>query len=453
MRVVVALVAWLISSLSIAAAAPRRVLQAELAPGATSRVTVQLEVGGELLVPTEKEGTKKLPMKVAGGFEYSEQFTAWAADADAVVRSIRDYKTATARIDVESRTSERILPSDRRLLLAEARAGQSVITGAETRLTREQYDLVNIIGNTLAIDRLLPQREVAEGESWQHDATTIGPLLCMDHVGVCEVSSVVTEEADRQVKIRLAGTVHGTVDGTTTEMELRAAYVFDLDQKRITRFNLAVKEVRKASDIVPGIDAVAKAFVTIDPEPRPFAVSAAVQQHAERVIEPLARTLVYESPAKNYRFEYDAAWYITAEERDRLSFRYLHEHELGAHCNLSVLPARSAGRHTPLDQFEKDIRQSIGEPLEAVTAATEWETKQGNHCLGIIAEGKVNDVPIQWRNYLVSADDTPRLSLSVTLERSRSEQFADAERKIIDSIELVPTPVPVAASAGDAVSR
>jgi hypothetical protein len=162
---------------------------------------------------------------------------------------------------------------------------------------------------------------------------------------------------------------------------------------------------------------------------------------------------VYESPTKNFRFEYDAAWYVTAEERDLFSFRYLHDHELTAHCNLSVLPTRSAGRHTPLDQFERDVRQSLGDKLETVSAATEWQTKRGYNCLGIIAEGKVNDVPIQWRNYLVSADDCPRLSLAVTLERDQSEQFADAERQIIDTIELVPTPPAATASTNDKSQR
>jgi hypothetical protein len=72
----------------------------------------------------------------------------------------------------------------------------------------------------------------------------------------------------------------------------------------------------------------------------------------------------------------------------------------------------------------------------------------------VIADGKVNDLPIQWRNYLVSADDCPRLSLSVTLERNRSEKFADAERQIIDSVELIPTPPAATANAvKDEVSR
>lgn len=442
----------------ISAATPKYMLKAELAPGDAAHVTVKLEVGGELIMPTEKDATdekveKKLPTRVLGNLDYQEQLVAWSADPNAVARSIRDYKTATAKFDVEDQTTDRTLADDERLMLAEVRDGLSNLTGANDKLTREQLDLVNIVANTLAIDRLLPGKELAEGDTWTHDAATLGALLCMDHVGVCDVSSVVTAESERQVQIRLAGTVHGTIDGTPTEMELRAAYLFHLDKKRITRFNFAIKETRKSSDIVPGLDVVAKAFVEIEPNQKRLTVPPAVKKLAERTSEPLTRTLVYESPKNDFRFEYDAAWFITAEERDLYSFRYLHDHELTAHCNLSVLAPRSAGRHTPLDEFERDVRQSLGDKLGSVSAATEWQTKRGYNCLGVIAEGKVNDVPIQWRNYLVSTDNAPRLSLAVTLEKDRSDKFADAERQIIDSIELVPMTTATTASKKEGVSR
>jgi hypothetical protein len=432
---------------TFATAAPSYLLKSELPAGATTHVTVKLEVGGEMFVPTEKEGAKNLPLKVLGELAYREQIVAWSADAKSLVRSIRDYTAAGAQFEVEAQKTDRRLPDNRRLLLSEIRDGHCVLTANDSPLTREQLDLVNVVGNSLSIDRLLPGRQMKESETWTHDPATIGALLCMDHVAVCDVSSVVAEEKDRQVQIRLAGTVHGTVDGTPTEMELRAAYLFHLDQKRITRFNLAIKEARKSSDIVPGLDVVAKAFVTIDPEKQPLQVPAEVIKIATRTNVPLSRTLVYESPTKNFHFEYDSAWYITAEERDLLAFRYLKDHELEAHCNINVLAARSAGRHTPLEEFERDVRTALGDKLETVSASTEWDTKLGNHCLGVIADGKVNDVAIQWRNYLVAADDAPRVSLAVTLERARSDKFADAERQIIDSLELVKAPTATASAA------
>lgn len=452
MRLSVVLACCLVCSYA-SAETPKYLLKADLTSGKLSSVTVKLEVGGDMLVSSDKEGSQQLPLKVVGELKYREQLVCWSADPQSIARSIRQYDSAIAQIEVAEQSTERTLQEDQNCILAEIREGMSILTGGDANLTRKQLDLVNEVGNTLAIDRLLPGKEMAEGESWTHDPEVLKALLCMDHVAVCEVSSVVTEMTDRQVKLRLAGIVHGTVDGTATELELRAAYLFHLDEKRITRFNLAIKEARKQSDIVPGLDVVAKAFITIDSETNALDVPADVQEIAAQVTEPLSRTLEYQPPAKNFRFKYHDAWYITAEERDRLSLRYLEDHELTAHCNLTVLPARSAGRHTPLEEFEKDVRKSLGDKLKSVIAATEWETQRGHHCLGVVSQGEIDGVPIEWRNYLVSADNCPRLSLSVTLERERVEWFADAERQIIDSIELVPTPAATTASKPEAVNR
>ncbi len=411
-------------------------LEAALPAGSTIRAKVQLEVGGEMLVPTEEE-LKRLPMEVRASFDYREQLVKWSADAATIARSVRKYDKAEAHIKVDQEQITRTLPAEEQLLLAEVRAGESLLAVATGLLNREQMDLVNTVGNTLVIDRLLPGKEMKEGESWKHDAATIQALLCMDHVAVCEVTSVVTEEKLRQVQIRLAGTVHGTVDGTPTEMELRGAYLFHLDAKRITKFNLAIKESRKPSDLVPGLDVVAKVNVSVTPHGKELSIPAEVRKVAENTKTPLSRKLRYESQEGNFSFEYDSTWYITAEERDLISLRELQDHELAAHCNLNVLPPRSEGRQTTLEQFERDIRESLGDKLESVTAATAWKTEQGHDCLGIIAVGSVDEVPMEWRYYLVSDENCPRLSLAVTLEQSRRKAFADAERQIIDTLQLV----------------
>lgn len=423
-------------------------LKSLIAPDSTTEVTVKLEVGGDMLVTAETE-VKELPLKVLGHFSYREKIIAWDADSQAPARALRQYDRAEAKIEVAEQSSDRKLPADETLLLAEIRGGEITLAGTEHPLTREQFDLVNIVANSLAIDRLLPGKEMAEGESWDHDKATLQALLTMDHVAVCDVSSVVAKENNREVQIRLAGTVDGTVDGAPTEMELRGAYLFHLDEKRITAFNLAVKESRKSTEIVPGLDVVAKAFVTMQPGAQAFPVPNDVAAVAAKIRQPLVRKLVYQSPTGGFSFEYDPAWYITAEERDLFSFRYLHDHQLAAHCNLSVLPPRSEGRQTTLDEFERDVREALGEKLETVSASTEWKTPLEYRCLGVIANGTVKDVPIQWRHYLVAADDCPRLSLAVTLEQSQGAKFADAERQMIDSLRLEPVEGPSPAATAD----
>ena len=114
------------SSASSAGEEPAFLLAAELAAGDTSRVTVTLEVGGEMLVD-EETGTKRLPLTVAGELEYTEQLVTWSADPAGVARSLRDYQTATAKIQVDDGGIHRKLPDSQRLIVAEIRDGRSSI--------------------------------------------------------------------------------------------------------------------------------------------------------------------------------------------------------------------------------------------------------------------------------------------------------------------------------------
>jgi hypothetical protein len=453
---VLCLSTWCLTAVAYAEDNASFLLQSELKPGDSWTASVKLQVGGDLLVreaedESKEEKEKKLPLTVTGEMRYEERLLGWSQDK--VARSLRHYHSATAKIQVDEGGIERNLSDDCKQMVVEIRDNRSAINGRENPLTRQQLDLVNVAGNTLALQRLLPGRSLVEGESWDHSITAIGPLLGLDYVAVCEVSSVVVGFTNGYVQIRLAGTVHGTIDGAPTEMELVGAYLFHTKRKRITKFNLAIKEHRTASDIVPGLDVVAKVTIVLTPAAETGAFTAKQIEQAGDLSQPLNQNLLFEAQAQGYRFEHGIDWYVTAEQSELVSLRSMHDGELLAHCNVTTLPARSEGNFTSLEQFERDIRTALGENLESVVAATSWTTARGCHCLGIVAQGKVEDVSIEWRYYLVSAADLPRVSLAVTVEQSRLKQFDDADRQLVETLELLPKPSPSTAGKGVGARR
>lgn len=416
----------------VAAEKPTYLLAPELAEGDTSSVKVTLEVGGDMLL-TEEKVERELPLTVTGELAYLEQLICWSPETNELARSVRKYQTANAKIQIDQGGIVRDLPTEKTSVAAELRDGKAHLACINAPLTRDQFDLVNVVGNSLALNRLLPGSKLSEGESWKHDNQSIGALLGMDNVAVCEVTSVITGCVNRQVQIRMAGTVHGTIDGAPTEMELRAAYLFHEKLKRVTKFNLAIKEKRTKSQVVPGLDVVAKVSVTVAPTTDKLGID---DEQLSDTTKPLSAVLSYEAPQRGYSFLHDAAWYVIAEQSDRVSLRSLQNGNQTSHCSLSTLPARSEGRETSLEEFERDVRKSLGEHLNTVSASTNWITEQGHQCLGVVAEGEIEGVPIEWRSYLISSPDLPRVSLSVTIEQSQVEQFNDADRQIVDSLEL-----------------
>lgn len=430
-------------------------LMANRQAGDEVEVTASLDVGGEIVVADDKGREKRLPMSVVAKCAYREHLLAWPVNAAGSARSLRQYRAAEATIKGEEKGSDLALPEEVQSIVAELAPEGIAIAGLDQPLSREQFDLVNIVGNTLAIDRLLPNKTVAESDGWDHDATAIGPLLGMDHVAVCEVRSVVTGEESRQVKVRLAGTVHGTVDGAASEMELRGAYLYHLDAGRITKFNLTIKEVRKAGEVTPGLDVSAKLTLVAAPVARdaesPFDQASLERAQAKSPEE--LRQLLVNAAGRGYRFCHDASWFVTAEARELMSLRQLERGDLLAHCNVTTMPARSPGKLFALDAFQQDVSKALGQKMEKVEAATEWETPTGCRCLGVLANGKVEDVPVQWRYYHLSDADGRQATIAVTVEQSLLERFADGDRPIIDSMELTDLPAGAAQATETAAAE
>lgn len=440
---VLAAALFVLQGLAAGSAASAADLTPQIAPGDAALVTVELEVGGELLVTNDEGKNQRLALSADADLQYEELLLGEADGAApaAGARAVRHYRRASATIKTDQQTVERGLPDDQSTVIVELTPQRILLGGLQRPLSRDHFDLVNAVGNSLVIDRLLPGMKLDEGESWDHEADEIGALLGLQKVTVCKVSSVVEGVEHGKIQLRLAGSVYGYVDGAETKIELKGAYLFDPTAARITKFNLAVREDRNAGLATPGLDVTAKLTMTATPmAAADLSVDAADLQAAKRLRMPPAGEISVDSPQRGYRFRHGADWYVTADQREMLSMRMLQAGDLIAHCNITTLPARAPERATKLKQFEQDIRTSLGKRVDEIAAAKEWTTNAGYNCLAVFANGKVKDVPVQWRYYLVTAENKPRVSVAVTVERSRLSKFADSDRSIVDSLELIEQP-------------
>jgi hypothetical protein len=429
-------------------------LTARLHPGDAAKVTTTLDVGGELLLPAKPDAdAAKLPLNVTAKFAYAEQILSWSADAAEGARSLRRYSDASATIKTDKSGVERSLPENRRLLVAELADDGAALHALASPLTREEFDLIDVEGNSLGIDRLLPGKSLRQGDGWDHDAAVIGRLLGMDHVAICEVRSVVTGEQNRQVQVRMAGTIHGTVDGAAAEIELRAAYLYHLDRGRITKLNLAVKQHTKPGDVTTGYDVVAKLSIVVDElaaAEKTAAFAAQELQRAAAMKRAELRELLVDAADRGYRFRHDKSWYVVAQQRELTSLRLMDEGEFLAHCNVTTAPPRPAGKPKTLAEFEKEVVTALGNKVEKVAAATEWTTPAGRQCLGVFVDGAVDEAPVQWRYYYLSGEGLPQATTSVTVEQGLLERFADADRPLVDSLELIALPTKTVRHPSDA---
>ena len=200
-----------------------------------------MTVGGTVKL-AGKGKPRELPMSVEAKLAYEEKLTNVASGPKTASRSFRYYRQAEAAIKIDKGGQKPVLGEACRLIGAQTKDGVNTLYCPTSPLKREELDLIDVPANTLAIDQLMPVERVAVGATWKHsDEERCQALLGLEAVSLTDVQSVLGEVKENLAEVALAGTVHGAIGGVSTEIELKARYYFDLQQRRITRLPCSSK--------------------------------------------------------------------------------------------------------------------------------------------------------------------------------------------------------------------
>ncbi len=442
---------WLLPTGYALAAKPTYDLRPAAKPGEIVRVEAQLDVGGEVKLPEDGK-TRSLKMSVAGNVVYDEKGLAMPATGrTGGARCVRHYHEAQAAIKIDEGGVEPKLRAERRLIVADEADGRTTLFSPDGPLTREELELVDLPANSLLLDRLLPDQPVRVGDHWPHADTLVAEFLGLDAVSQNDTRSQLKEVTGNRARLELAGRVLGAVGGVATEIEVKAKYRFDFQERRVTGLGLLVKEKRAIGHVNTGLDVVAKLQMSLAPADGGAELSE--QRLAALSLEPRVELVALECAAPNKKFHicHGRDWHLMTDAGDMLALRYLQRGELVAQCNVSSLADVEPGKEPSLETFQHDLERSLGASFERYVEASESTTSTGHHIYRVIVEGRVSDLPIQWHYFLV-ADRSGRLAVfAFTVESELVGLLGDADEALVATIEFAPRPA--AAQPTRAASR
>ena len=411
------------------AAAEAHVLSTGRKVGDLSRVTVKIEVGGDLKV-MEKSKVKPLKMSVVGTIAYDEMLVAGERGQ---VRGVRYYDQAEATIKIENGGAKPVLRADRRLIGVDW-SGQSVqLYSPRGSLTREELDLIDVPGNSLLLDMLLPDGPVALDGQWRIAETTLAPLLGLDVVSTSDVQCTLKEVAADVAKAEFSGNVAGAVQGVATEIEVKGRLHFNLKHKRMSFVGLAIKEKRPIGHVQTGIDAVARLQITLTD------LKQSKQLTRDAVAEAtsggaLHLPLLLESTAGQFSLRCDRRWHVVNDDPKLLTLRFVDRGDLVAQCNVAVLDKVEPGQQIALSKFQSEIQQKLGATFGQFLQASESVLPEGYTKYRVTAMGTVAELPIEWRYYLLFDASGRQVAFAFTLEQSLVERFADADAALVATL-------------------
>ena len=225
-------------------------------------------------------------------------------------------------------------------------------------------------------------------------------------------------------------------------------YLFDRQLHRVTRLNLAVREKRSIGGATPGLDAVAKLQIKIEP----LETSANLDDDSGRQSRrPPARTRLRDLRLRigAARLPRQARSAVVCHQPKRAK-----RSRSGGSIAATWWPnarsprcrPKSAGRQTSLEQFQKDVTYSLGKSFGELVSSRQWQNAAGLYCYEVVARGLVEEVPVEWHYYLLAPESGHRVSVAVTIEKPMVERVANADRELVESLQLFP-PMPAAQTA------
>ena len=290
-------------------AKPTFLLHSERKAGQTDQVSVVLEFGGKFL---KRAGSKEAATATSGTDHLAYHEKTLAAGSGRA-SSVRYYEKAESAMTLKDRSRQQSLAEARRLVGVRADLPAVTLFSVPQPLTRDELEIIDILGNTLLLDRLLPDRPVAVGDRWKPADEVMAALLGLDGATRCDVQCTLKEVTGEVARFELAGNVEGPVSDTSARIELKGRYRLDRRTNRIDWFALLTSEHREISDVAEGFDIVARLQTIITP------LSASPELTDEKLkgltLEPTPEQckLTYQSPQGHWRIGYDRRWYPTGE--------------------------------------------------------------------------------------------------------------------------------------------
>ena len=402
------------------------------------QVTLKIEAAGELKLNADGQKVTRRPVQVAAELTYDELLAPNG-------KAVRSYSQAQAKLQIGNTSFPTRLDDDHHVIAVHREGEQAVLYSPLGPLTRDELELLQSPGNGPSLSDLLPEQEVAIGDSWSIPDTVLARLLWLDAVSSSEVKATWKSLDESTALVTLQGPVSGAVGGIATDIDLQGKLNYDVAQKLVTWVALGIKENRSIGHAEPGFETTTQVKIAIRRLDASTALSAETLARLPLDYLPGNGLLQYESTEGRFRALLDRRWRLMVDRHDLTVLRLIDRGDLIAQCNLSRLPALAPGKQFPLEELQDDIKQSLGKNFRQFVEASQSQTDDGLRILRVAVVGEASELAVQWNYYHVSNDKGQRLALVFTFESNLLDRFADVDRPLAASLQFLSDPEPTTA--------
>lgn len=405
------------------------------------RVRMMLDVEGNAEVPKNElvtEETRKLALKSSSTIDYEEDLT---RDDDSIpMAANRYYYEATTKGKVHANEKESGLRTEARRGVLRLDGTRAVLFGKNTQLTNDELELLRLPVNSLAIDRLLPYKSLKIGETWDIPNDVLATLFDMDAIQKSNVSGKLTFFDTAAAKMEITGNLEASIEGVPTSIRLRGKMTFDRKQRGVSWLAIALREDRDIGKAEPGFEVAAQIRIIRKAMGKPYALKNA--KPIDLQSDPAGNDLLIDVHNQRGGFSVfcDRKWRVMSAGERFTMLRMIENDNVVAQCDVRAMPALEDGHQLTLEAFQQDIQRTIGERFTEFVEAEEKLTGNGVRLLRVVAQGTVQDIPVQWIYQHFSNDAGRRTAAIFTVADKQLETFGGSDVQFAEGFRFETLP-------------
>lgn len=412
------------------------------------QVATDVRTSGKIYTNAGNGKTSEHPLTAQAGFRYRERRLPPAGRDFQSLRALREFDQATMQTQVAGHQSGAELPTQQRLVVVQGQRTGLQCYAPGQRMSREAVDLLELPGDPLILAALLPRTPVTPGAQWKAPEWAAQMLAALEAVDKAEMNCRLATATSTAATIEFNGAANGQRYGANTDVKVTGRIVFDRQSSMIRQATAKYEIKSSVGTINPGIDATVEVTVERTLADSPGRLNDAV---AEAVpLDPPAADLLLDFPAVPWgvALSFDRNWFVFQalfEGTPQVAILRLMENgTLICQCNMSPIAAAAAGQHTPLDQFEADIQQALGNKFRQIASREQLPTDDGRKILRVVATGEMTvngeqgstKLPMSWIYYLCADRSGKQMSFVFVIEPEYLKLLSGRDLAMVKSVRF-----------------
>jgi hypothetical protein len=400
------------------------------------RYKIELDLTGEIKV--QKDG-KQVSLKQSA--TATHDFFERVLDVDTVglaEKNARFYQTAKVVLSLADEKSERTLPANRCLMVAQRYKDRTVTYCPNGPLTREQRDVTEHF-DTLSLTGLLPGKAVPVGDTWKLSSAVVHALCQFDGLTEQNLTCKLEQVKDDVAQVSLTGSASGIESGAFIKQTIRGTYRFNLKAQRLTELEWKQTDERDQGPASPAANLTATTKLTRS--------SIAIPEELNEVAlvpVPEGKTppegmllLAYRDHKERYELLYSRDWQMVGRTDEHLVLRLIDQGDFVAQATITPWKSTPPGKHLTGKEFQEAMAVTPNWQQSEVLQSEEVKAPEGRWVYRVAALGELDGLKVMQYFYLIaSTTGGQQVVVSFTLTPAQAQKLGSRDLSLIHSLKF-----------------